>query len=52
MGMLRGLMPRIALVQSHAAATPGSGKGSGGMRFRRVRVHMVDEVPEGSVADG
>ena len=47
-------------MRSGAAATPGSGAGSGGFRkvpegsgrFRRVPVQMADEVPEGSGADG
>ena len=49
------------MVRSGAAATPGSGEGSGGfrslpvrwvMKFRRVPVQVADEVPEGSGADG
>ena len=53
-------------MRSGAAATPGSGEGSGQfqcrklMRFRRVPVQiadavpaqMADEVPEGSGAEG
>ena len=37
-------------MRSGAAATPGSGEGSGG--FRSLPVQMADEVPEGSGADG
>ena len=37
------------MVRSGAAATPGSGDGSGG--FRRVPMQMAEGVPEGSGAD-
>ena len=47
--LLWGLQPRIALGRSGAAATPGSGEGSGG--FRRVPGQMADEVPESSGVD-
>ena len=48
----------MALVRSGAAATPGSGEGSGGfrcrrlMKFQRVPVQIANKVPEGSDADG
>ena len=46
---LWGLLPRLAPVRFGAAATPGSGEGSGG--FRSLPVQMADEVPDGSSAD-
>ena len=37
-------------MRSGAAATPGSGEGSGG--FRSLPAQIADEVPKGSGADG